>query len=197
MGKKRKCPLNQDIVRQLSNEFGFQELQVNPKDREFKMRFANNRVKYVDVFFSTGTVRLEEKDSRKDTHTNVTVSQMRDIFEKFAVKLQQPDVEEEEIVTEEKEGLFNNNSSKLSSEPRGLTPDSIRSLAEKYSFEFEEKSHMILLTGPNDFLINVFTNSATVVIQNPQKPAALKHSPCSLVQLDEFLKNICDIHVLD
>ena len=159
------------------------------------MRFANNRVKYVDVFFSTGTVRLEEKDSRKETHTNVTLSQMRDIFEKFAVKLQQPDFEEEEMVRDEKEGLFNNNSSKLSSEPRGLTPDSIRSLAEKYSFEFEEKSHMILLTGPNDFLINVYTNSSTVVIQSPEKPAALKHSPCSFVQLDEFMKNIHDIRI--
>ena len=59
MVKKKGCPLDKNKVRQLSNEFGFQELEVNPNDRGFKMRFANNRVKYVDVFFSTGTVRLE------------------------------------------------------------------------------------------------------------------------------------------
>ena len=205
MVKKKGCPIDQDKVRQLSNEFGFQEREVNQNDRKFKMRFANNRVKYVDVFFSTGTVRLEEKDSRKDTHKNVTVSQMRDIFEKFAVKLQKPDPEEKVREEQPEVGLFDNVSSKFNLPMTILICDSIHRLADKYGFKFEVNSNMFSLTGPgpDEFQVNVSAISSTgydkgqpqgfsstVVIQNPRRPVAFRHSSCSFVQLDEFMKNI-------
>ena len=201
MVKKKGTPLSQDKVRQLSKEFRFEECEVNPNDRRFKMRFVNNKVKHVDVFFTTGTVRLEYEDTKglqKVTHSNVTVTQMEDIFKTFAVKLQQPDSEEKATVREDQEenvGFFNNNSSKC--EPERLIPDNIRRLAEKYNFIFEEKGLLISLTGANEFLISVNTNSSTVVIQNPRKPVALRHSPCTIVQLDEFMKRMHEIRDSD
>ena len=201
MVKKKGTPLSQDKVRQLSKEFRFEECEVNPNDRRFKMRFVNNKVKHVDVFFTTGTVRLEYEDTKglqKVTHSNVTVTQMEDIFKTFAVKLQQPDSEEKATVREDQEenvGFFNNNSSKC--EPGRLIPNNIRRLAEKYNFIFEEKGLLISLTGANEFLISVNTNSSTVVIQNPRKPVALRHSPCTIVQLDEFMKRMHEIRDSD
>ena len=195
MVKKKGRPLSQDKVRQLSNEFRFEEREVNPNDQRFKMRFVNDKVRHVDVFFTTGTVRLEYDDDKKGlqkvTHSNVTVTQMEDIFKTFALKHQKP--KSEEIATiredqEEKVGFFNNNSS--SRELGRLISDNIRRLAEKYNFIFEEKSHLISLTGADEFLISVNTNSSTVVIQNPRKPVALRHSPCTIVQLDEFMKRM-------